>query len=364
MRAAVLLAAAGCAARPLGKALDPLVELAAPQACACANASLCKPVSTPLPAAEKLAFTTSTNWPHFDWTQVTTVAVFGKVDPQLICTAHSHGARVVVGADMDKAQLGNETARSAWVGSLLAQAQASGLDGVNVDIEGNSANRDGLTALISELSTRFKKQNPAAQISFDLGASPLGQRAGYDHKALSQHLDFILPMLYDECWGTKEARANSPISSTGSCADQYASLGVDPGKLVLGYPWYGWDFPCDDSAAGSSCRITPPSGKPWYGYATQISAHQANITAQGGSAHVDASSETAWTEYTDAAGKRHQRWWDTPQTLSAKYRAAAAKKVRGVAFWTADEVCYSNCGGKYPSGEAADYWAALHAFSP
>lgn len=35
-------------------------------------------------------------WKHYDWTQITTVAVFGKYDSELMCYAHSKGARVVL----------------------------------------------------------------------------------------------------------------------------------------------------------------------------------------------------------------------------------------------------------------------------
>ena len=53
------------------------------------------------------------------------------------------------------------------------------IDGVNIDIEGNTANRDELTALVSELNRELKAVEPAYQLSFDLGISPDGQKNGY-----------------------------------------------------------------------------------------------------------------------------------------------------------------------------------------
>lgn len=35
-------------------------------------------------------------WKSYDWSQITTVAVFGKYDSELMCYAHSKGARVVL----------------------------------------------------------------------------------------------------------------------------------------------------------------------------------------------------------------------------------------------------------------------------
>ena len=144
---------------------------------------------------------------------VTTIASFGTPDPALVALAHSHSppVRVVVGADFDKAQLGNATARAAWIEEKVELVKSLGLDGLNLDIEGNSANRDGLTQLVAALRSALSAVNPAHQLTFDLGISPDGQATGYDHLALSKVMNFTVPMAYDECWGARSASANSPI---------------------------------------------------------------------------------------------------------------------------------------------------------
>lgn len=35
-------------------------------------------------------------WKSYDWSQITTVALFGKYDSELMCYAHAKGARVVL----------------------------------------------------------------------------------------------------------------------------------------------------------------------------------------------------------------------------------------------------------------------------
>lgn len=39
-------------------------------------------------------------WKFYDWSQITTVVIFGKYDPELMCYAHSHGARVVLKGEL------------------------------------------------------------------------------------------------------------------------------------------------------------------------------------------------------------------------------------------------------------------------
>lgn len=51
---------------------------------------------------------------EYDWSQLTTVA--WNTDPQLLCTAHRHGARVVLNANVANTSfLANTTSRKLWV---------------------------------------------------------------------------------------------------------------------------------------------------------------------------------------------------------------------------------------------------------
>ena len=167
---------------------------------------------------------------------MTTIAAFGTPEPDLVALAHKNTppVRVVVGVDFDKAQLGNETARSAWIDAQVARVKSSGIDGLNLDIEGNTANREGLTALVAGLRTALSAANPTYQLSFDLGISPAGQAGGYDHQALSAVMNFTVPMAYDECWGAKAASANSPMSRLTGGIKDYKAMGVQAGSLVMG----------------------------------------------------------------------------------------------------------------------------------
>lgn len=39
-------------------------------------------------------------WKSYDWSLITTVAVFGNYDSELMCYAHSQGARVVLTGEL------------------------------------------------------------------------------------------------------------------------------------------------------------------------------------------------------------------------------------------------------------------------
>ena len=245
-----------------------------------------------------------------------------------------------------------------------------------------------LTALVSEMYSAMQQYNSHLQLSFALGIFPASQSASYNHKDLAQYLDFLIPMAYDEPWGAKSAAANSPIDAIKTGVAQYATLGVPASKLVIGLPWYGWDYPCDSNRTGIVCNVTPPAGQEWYGWATQIVYSDTMKLLDGNTVmtreYVDNKTTTKYFDYNKTGGSergrreherelgskregggnrsirdggRHQIWFDDPMTLEAKYSLCASLQTHGVAFWTADFVDYSTHQG-------ADMWAAINKGFP
>ena len=228
------------------------------------------------------------------------------------------------------------------------------------------ANKDALTALVEALRKGFDTAgarpdvNKTFQLSFDTGIYPLNQQSGYDHAAMAPYLDFLLPMGYDMCWGTQTGESNDPVRSLQAGVDQYTSkLNIAAGKVVLGLPWYGWDFPCSGQELGAPCDVTPPAGKPWYGYATQVPFDNAIAFVQNGNNATPViidpkGSGSKYFDRVDASGKRHQVWFDDAETLRHRYAMVKEMGLGGVAFWTANFVNYTQ-----PDGEAAAMWDAL-----
>ena len=119
---------------------------------------------------------------------------------------------------------------------------------------------------------------------------------------------------------------------------------------------YAWDWPCAN--ATGTCRVAVPEGKPWQGWvATKSYDFAVETRREQGTAHaVDAASQTEHFDYT-TQGRRHQVWYDTPETLWRKYQVARGAGCRGVGFWTADQVSYYADGGR----RARAMWDALKA---
>ncbi|XP_051021687.1 di-N-acetylchitobiase-like [Acomys russatus] len=108
-------------------------------------------------------------WKSYDWSQITTVAVFGKYDPELMCYAHSKGARVVLKGDVSLKDIIDPTVRAAWVAQKVDLAKTQYMDGINLDIEQevncSSPEYEALTALVKETTEHFHREIEGSQVN-------------------------------------------------------------------------------------------------------------------------------------------------------------------------------------------------------
>ena len=321
----------------------------AAHACPCSDQSLCGPLdpakakvqegpATGVEAGgwEVFAFTRSTgNWSAFDWDITTTVAMDGHVDmqvpsPSMICLAHGHGARVVLMSG-ETTNFTNATARSALVASLVAKTVASGCDGINLDIEQYQRSRDALSLYVKELSEALRRAIPGAQLSFDVGILPNGQSSYYDHRGLANHVDFLVPMAYDENWGSVTPKANCPLSGLTLGLQQYHALGVRMESIVVALPWYSTSWPCKDSTRGAPC-VADLGNRKWADVVS--SPRQSSSVSRIGTQNISAVAldqkdmvkMVEWVENRTAPNSpRHVDWFEDGSTLAFKVKHMRAQ---------------------------------------
>ncbi|KAK9841972.1 hypothetical protein WJX81_002090 [Elliptochloris bilobata] len=174
---------------------------------------------------------------------------------------------VVVNAELpvNRSLLESAAYRAGWVQTRLDEAAAAHTDGVNFDLEDPAALGSHLarayTALIAETAAAFHERDPGSQISVDVAWSPYGvDGRNYDVRGLAAAADLVFIMAYDmqsQIWGRCVASANSPLALVRRGVQQYLDLGVPASKLVLGLPWYGYEYPCEGGAPGKACMLKP-----------------------------------------------------------------------------------------------------------
>ncbi|XP_077978387.1 di-N-acetylchitobiase-like [Glandiceps talaboti] len=324
--------------------------------CPCSDPSWCKPV-TRKPDKEVYAFSVNgNNWKHYDWSKVTTIVMFGYYDPDLMCYAHSKQVKVVMAGFFPIANITDAKSRNLWVVDQLQKSVDWHMDGINIDIEDpvntSSIQQHLLTELVDQTVIAFHTLNEFSQVTFDVAWSPdcIDKRC-YDYKAIAGAVDFVFVMSYDEqsqIFGPCIAMANSPYNKTVEGVEKYLKLGVPANKIVLGVPWYGYDYPCINITKGNVCALkkVPFRGAPCSdaaGRQKDYSTVKKMLLNSTSGRHWSDEYKAPYFNFQDTETKEtHQMWYDDPESLKYRYDYASKTGLLGVGMWEADALDYSD----------------------
>ncbi len=247
----------------------------------------------------------------------------------LITRAHGAGDRVVLTAKcFSQAALDRLTsdpaAQQRLASELVGLLEAKNLDGVNLDFEGTgTADRAGLDQLVAVVSAALRAKDPSWQLTMDTYASSAGDPSGfYDIAGLAPSVNAFFVMGYDMN-APNTPSPTAPLTGPGftdlEAMKQYTSV-VPASKVILGVPFYGYQWPTSGPGLGD-----PATGAP-------VPVTYAEVTASGSPTYWDASTQTPWTS-SQAGGQWSQTFFDNPTSLALKARLATFLHLRGLGIW-------------------------------
>jgi spore germination protein YaaH len=248
----------------------------------------------------------------------------------LVDSARAHGVKVLLaatcfGAANTRTLLQSPAARDTLIAHLIALLQARGAGGVNIDFEAVPADaRDNLTRFMADLRNRLDAAIPGALVSAAVPA--VDWTGAWDLPSLADVIDLFFIMGYDYYWsGSATAGPVAPVS-TGSLnvtatVDWYLGEGVPPGRIILGVPYYGYDWPVvsDASQASTTGRGTARV------YAT-VQDMLPQAEAQWSTLH-----RNPWLRYRPSGWR--QCWYDDALSLGYKYDLVIERDLAGPGIW-------------------------------
>ena len=208
--------------------------------------------------------------------------------------------------------------------ALIAAVSAKNLDGVNFDFEGEgSADRNGLTSLITQVSAALHAANPHWQVTMATYASAAGDSSGfYNIAALAPAVDAFFVMAYDMN-SRSVPSATAPLVGGGSTTPRPSSSSPP------------WCRPARSSSASPTTATTgrPPTGprRPRPPGASRPSA-TAVIAASGHPTYWDPTTQTPWTAY-QVGTQWHETYFDDPTSLALKAQLANSFHIAGLGIW-------------------------------
>ncbi len=258
--------------------------------------------------------------------------------------AHAWGVRVVPtfqlfdsGSLPDlKAFLGSQAAQARFIEQALALMARRGADGASLDFEPLPPS---LTDEFAAFARRFRAAmrarfpDPQLVVAASVRATP------EQIELLAGAADRIFVMAYDfRTAGSAQAGPVAPMTGSPSVKTALTTFlrNAPAARLIMGVPYYGYDWPVHAPTAASLVRT--PRGD--YGGAwslTYAGARQFLDAHPQTSLHQDRSAGAVWFSYHDAdLGTDRQVYFDDERSLAAKYDYAIARGLAGVGIWALD----------------------------
>ena len=253
---------------------------------------------------------------------------------EFISFAHARGIKVKLCATIPDiyatgkmaALLNSPTYRQRAIDNLLAAVRDAGADGVDIDFEpmpaGQKAN---MVTFMRDLTDAFHTNIPGSIVTLAMPAVDWG--GDWDYSTLADIVDGMFIMAYDYHWrGGPTAGPVSPLDGfsrnvTWTVNDYLTKTGNDTAKLILGLPYYGYDWPVKSSAKYDS--TTGSASARIYTVAYDMARTHGRLW--------DQVSSTPWFNYQDNGVR--QVWYDDSLSLSMKYELAQDSDLAGVGMW-------------------------------
>jgi spore germination protein YaaH len=180
--------------------------------------------------------------------------------------------------------------------------------------------RPAFSAFIIELSEALHAHDKLLTVAVHAKDCDYCGMGGFqDWSVIGQHADRMRIMTYDYHWRGGGPGPVAPLYWVQSVAE-YARSIVDPAKVFIGVPFYGYDWP-----EGGSAR-----GLPWADIEDLIDSQNLtlNLLQRDERGRVDES----WFRYESAGGTRTV-WFMTDKGLESKLELVQELDLAGIAIW-------------------------------
>lgn len=256
---------------------------------------------------------------------------------EIYTLAHPRGVKIhmtfqLFGTSSVENFLNNPAARNNAVNNISNFISNYNIEGANIDFEFvTSSVRDSFSKFINDLSWMlWNHPEGRKELYIAMPAVP-SWYPGYDCDYLSTHSDGLFIMGYDYHWsGSSVAGPVSPTFNSSywgyyaintTIGDYINDEGVSPDKLILGMPYYGYDWPTDSQYKGANTL----------GTASAVIFKNAKVNASSYGREWDSYSQTPWYNY--YSSNWHQCWYDDSVSISLKLDLSVDSSLQGAGCW-------------------------------
>lgn len=234
----------------------------------------------------------------------------------------------------------NANRRQRIINNVVKLMKDEGFVDLNIDLEYIGEPDKGLTQgfskFVADITDSVHREIPGSTVSMDAFADSVVKPRIFDMKSLGQSLDQIIIMAYDiHRLSSINAGPISPLFGkekyeydvTTSVADYLSK--VPSNKIMLGVPFYGYEWPTLDNEKGSFVIKNPRE--------PEISSYRRSMqTAKDNNVSInfDDESGSVWFSYYDKDYYSwRQVWFENERSLGLKFDLVNQKNLGGVAIF-------------------------------
>lgn len=222
------------------------------------------------------------------------------------------------------ALLNNPPVQDILIDRVLETMRAKGYDGLDVDFEFIAPeNRQAYVDFIQKVADRL---NPEGYIVVTAlapktsGDQPGLLYEGHDYAGIGAASNAVLLMTYEWGYSAGPPMAVAPIGNVRKVLD-YAVTVIEPGKIYMGFPNYGYDWPLPFIQGQTRAK--------------SLSSQEAIALAvrYGVAISYDETAQSPWFRYTDWEGVEHEVWFEDARSLEKKLLLIQEYGLLGTGIW-------------------------------
>ncbi|GEB77808.1 glycosyl hydrolase family 18 protein [Sporolactobacillus inulinus] len=217
--------------------------------------------------------------------------------------------------------LNTPSVQQTLIDNMISMATSRGYGGINIDFEGVlPADRNAFVMFLQALKQRTEAANLDLSIAVPAKTNDdVPWVRGYDYAAIGAIVDQFFIMAYDWHYSGSEPGATAPIQLVRETLEFAASL-MDRNKIIMGTPFYGYDWPIPFSAQNPGRAIT-------YQAAINLAmSEQVPI-------NYSTTDQAAYFYYTDDSGQNRVVWFEDVRSLFAKAQLVYDSRIAGIGSW-------------------------------
>ncbi len=269
----------------------------------------------------------------------------------LITKSHIYGTRFSLTIQSQKNSvieniLDSKFAQETLIKNITEQVATRHLDGVIIDFEYTGKvsydYKESFTDFSRSLASEIHKINPNTKLS--LAIMPLAAREKdlFDFPALAPLYDRFIGMSYDYYGiGSDIAGPIAPMKGfsenkyffdvTTTYAD-YLKF-IPKNKIVMGVPYYGWDWAVEDGKTIQSKTFPSDDPKNYAAVISYARTRESKDLKKNQCTWDEYALET-WCWYTDPKTKTdHQVWLEDNKSIETRFNFARSNNFSGIAIW-------------------------------